>query len=288
MFRAKTGHAAFAFYDESLDKENESALQFASELRSGLSDGQFKLHYQPQLDLRTGEISAFETLLRWNNPRVGMVPPLKFLPIAEEAGLMPALTSFVLDHALGQCALWHADGHHVAVSVNASASNLLDAGFTTLVRRLLDQHSVQAEFLVLEITETCIISDYEKARTVIEDLRDLGLIVSIDDFGAGYTSLAYLGDLAVGELKLDRMFVTGLASHERSRDRALIRSTIELAHALRLRVVAEGIEDGETLNLLSELHCDIAQGFYIGLPLPPAELDFESHPEVTRQQALVS
>jgi diguanylate cyclase (GGDEF)-like protein len=287
MFRAKTGNTSFAFYDQSLDDDN--VLLMAEELRIAVEEKQFVLHYQPQLDLRTGEITAVEALLRWHNPRLGgMIPPLKFLPVAEEAGLMPSLTALVLDDALAQCASWHTSSHKVAVSVNLSASNLLDPGFTSMVSRLLESRGLPAEALVLEITETCIISDYERSRKVIEDLRDLGLVVSIDDFGAGFTSLAYLGDLAVGELKLDRIFVTGLASEERSRDRALIRSTIELAHALRLRVVAEGIEDSETLDFLADLRCDVAQGYYIGRPMPAEELTFSSSPGVSDRAALVS
>jgi diguanylate cyclase (GGDEF)-like protein len=193
----------------------------------------------------------------------------------ENVLLMLSLTELVLESALAQCAAWRAESHDVVVSVNLSASNLLDPGFTELVKKNLERHGVPPRSLVLEITETCIISDYDRSRSVIEDLRDLGLVVSIDDFGAGFTSLAYLGDLAVGELKLDRIFVTGLASPERSRDLALVRSTIELAHALRLRVVAEGIEDGATLALLSELRCDIAQGYFIGMPMPADNLVFE-------------
>jgi diguanylate cyclase len=285
MFRAKLANSSVAFYDEAIDDQN--VLQLAEELRVAVEESQFELHYQPQLDLGTGEISAVEALLRWNNPRLGMVPPLKFLPIAEEAGLMPALTALVLNSALEQCAAWRGDGHEMAVSVNLSASNLLDIGFTEMVKDLLAHHDVPAEALVLEITETCIISDYERSRQVIEDLRDLGLIVSIDDFGAGFTSLAYLGDLAVGELKLDRVFITGLGTQDRQRDLALIRSTIELAHALRLRVVAEGIEDSATLALLSELHCDLAQGYYIGRPMPAGQLVFDPALDIGAGKALV-
>jgi diguanylate cyclase (GGDEF)-like protein len=286
MFRAKAGNSSFAFYDETLDDDN--VLLMAEELRVAVERKGFAIHYQPQLDLRTGEICAVEALLRWPNDRLGMVPPLKFLPVAEEAGLMPSLTALVLDGALEQCAAWRANSHEVAVSVNLSASNLLDPGFTELVSELLEHHGVPPSALVLEITETCIISDYERSKKVIEDLRDLGLVISIDDFGAGFTSLAYLGDLAVGELKLDRIFVTGLASERRTRDLALIRSTIELGHALRLRVVAEGIEDGATLALLAELGCDIAQGYFISMPVPAEKLVLESAIGVPGNRALVS
>ncbi len=285
MFRAKAGNSSFAFYDEALDDDN--VLLMAEELRIAVEEKQFAIHYQPQLDLKSGEICAVEALIRWPNPRLGMVPPLKFLPVAEEAGLMPSLTALVLDRSLEQCAVWRAASHEVAVSVNLSASNLLDPGFTDLVSQLLERHGVPPHALVLEITETCIISDYERSKKVIEDLRDLGLIISIDDFGAGFTSLAYLGDLAVGELKLDRIFVTGLASERRSRDLALIRSTIELGHALRLRVVAEGIEDSATLTLLAELGCDIAQGYFISMPVPAEKLVLESAIGPAGSQALV-
>jgi diguanylate cyclase (GGDEF)-like protein len=286
MFRAKAGNSSFAFYDQSLDDDN--VLLMAEELRVAVEEKGFTIHYQPQLDLRTGEICAVEALLRWPNERMGMVPPLKFLPVAEEAGLMPSLTALVLDSSLEQCAAWRANSHEVAVSVNLSSSNLLDPGFTELVSELLEKHGVPPAALVLEITETCIISDYERSKKVIEDLRDLGLVISIDDFGAGFTSLAYLGDLAVGELKLDRIFVTGLASERRSRDLALIRSTIELGHALRLRVVAEGIEDGATLALVAELGCDIAQGYFISMPVPADKLVLECAIALPGSRALVS
>lgn len=284
MFRAKLANSSFAFYDESLDNENIPLM--AEELRVAVDGGQFELHYQPQLDLRTGDVCGVEALLRWYNPRLGMVPPLRFLPVAEEAGLMPALTALVLDVALAQCASWRTEGHDIVMSVNLSASNLLDPGFTQLVKELLVRHRVPTTSLVLEITETCIISDYERAKSVIEELRHTGLTVSIDDFGAGFTSLAYLGDLAVGELKLDRIFVTGLGAEDRSRDLALIRSTIELAHALRLRVVAEGIEDGATLQLLTSLGCDVAQGYFIGRPMTAESINFQP-PEAVQRLALV-
>ena len=234
------------------------------------------LHYQPQLDLHSGEISAVEALLRWPHARLGFVPPLKFLPLAEEARLMPSLTTWVLDHALAQCASWRATGQCVTVSVNASPTNLLDPGFTDLVWDLLNRHGLPAQALVLEVTETSIIANLEGTKRVIEELRDLGVVVSIDDFGAGFTSLAYLSDLAVGELKLDGIFVTDLAAGNRERDLELVRATIELGHAMGLRVVAECIEDKQTLDLLADLGCDLGQGYFISRPMPADRLSFRS------------
>jgi diguanylate cyclase (GGDEF)-like protein len=278
MYRAKLGLGAIETYNAHIDDDG-NLLRLAEELRMAVQEQQFILYYQPQLNLRTGEICGVEALLRWPHTRLGMVPPLKFIPIAEEAGLMPALTALVLDGALAQCALWRAAGHEICVSINVSPSNLLHEGFTSLIRQQLDHYQMPAEALVLEITETCIIADYGRARAVIEELRDLGLTVSIDDFGAGFTSLAHLSDLAVGELKLDSSFVSGLVANDKARDLDLVRSTIELGHALGLRVVAEGVEDLATLELLGQLGCDLAQGYFISRPMPADELVLKS--EVT-------
>jgi diguanylate cyclase (GGDEF)-like protein len=285
MYRAKVGLGSIETYNEHLDDDG-NLLRLAEELRRAVQEEQFVLHYQSQLDLRTGEIVGVEALLRWPHPRLGMVPPLKFIPVAEEAGLMPSLTSLVLEDALRQCSAWRVAGHDITVSINVSPSNLLDADFAELVRRQLEHHGLPAASLVLEITETCIISDYKRSRAVIEELRDLGLIISIDDFGAGFTSLAYLSDLAVGELKLDRTFVCGLISHDKSREHDLIRSTIELGHALGLRVVAEGVEDLITLELLGQLGCDLAQGYFISRPMPASDVVFDTNVSVEAEAIL--
>jgi EAL domain-containing protein (putative c-di-GMP-specific phosphodiesterase class I) len=201
-----------------------------------------------------------------------MVPPLDFIPLAEEAGLMQALTAFVLDRAVSQCAAWHADGRPLTVSVNISATNLLDPGFSDSVRAVLGRHHLPASALVLEITETTILRDFDVCKRVIVQLRDLGLGVSIDDFGAGFTSLAYLGSLAVSELKLDRAFLTRLATGDTERNSALVRATIALGHKLNMRVVAEGIEDPAALDLLTSLGCDLGQGYFISHPMPAQDL----------------
>ena len=175
---------------------------------------------------------------------------------------------------MAQCAAWRASGRMLAVSVNVTTTNLSQEGFTDLVVDLLEKNGLPGEALVIEITETSIITDFARSKAVIEDLRDLDIIVSIDDFGAGFTSLAYLSSLAVGELKLDRTFITGFGGDGKERDLELVRATIQLGHDMRLRVVAEGIEDVATLDLLSELGCDLAQGYYISRPMPANKLAF--------------
>src|SRR6202035_2682878 len=193
-------------YQPDID-DGGNRLVLVDELRSAVDNRELVLHYQPQVDLRSGETAAVEALVRWPHARLGLIPPLDFLPLAEEAGLMSQLTQLVLEQALTQCAAWWANGTRLAVSVNISSSNLLDPGFIDLVRAALRRHQVPASSLILEITETTIIRDFEGSRRVIDELRGRGLGVSIDDFGSGFTSLAYLGSLAVTELKLDRTFI---------------------------------------------------------------------------------
>jgi EAL domain-containing protein (putative c-di-GMP-specific phosphodiesterase class I) len=273
MYRAKARKSSVEIYQQDLHIGGNRLL-LVEELRAAVEANQFVLHYQPMVDLHTGEISSFEALLRWPHPKLGMVPPLEFLPLAEEVGLMEALTELVLDQALAQCATWRTLSPDLTVSVNVSATNLLDPGFIELVGARLTHHSLPAGALILEITETTVIREFERCKRVIAQLRDLGLAVSIDDFGAGFTSLAYLGSLAVSEIKLDRAFIAGLTAADKGRE--LVRATIDLGHALGLRVVAEGIEDRATLELLSSIGCDIGQGYFISRPKPAEDTIFQS------------
>ncbi len=272
MYRSKRDGTPFELYDEELDVERDR-LGLANDLRVAIDERTLEVHYQPQLDLRDGTIPSVEALVRWTHPRLGPIPPLSFLPLAEEAGLMRPLTDLVLELALAHCADWRARGELHRVAVNVSATNVLDAEFSDGVERHLARHGLPAEALVLEITETTVISDFERCKRVTEQLTDLGCLVSIDDFGAGFTSLSYLSRLAIGELKLDRTLVVRLTDGvDDARDAALVEATIDLAHALGLRVVAEGIEDAATLALLRRLGCDLAQGYHIGKPVPAAAL----------------
>jgi len=270
MYRAKLAKKSFAIYQEDLDG-NGDRLRLVEELKLAIEERRLELHYQPQVDLSSGEIVAVEALVRWSHPRLGFIPPVEFVALAEEAGLMRELTTLVLETALAQCAQWWTSGQSVAIAINISTTNLLDDSFVELVQWLLKRYRLPPRALVLEITETTAVSDFERCKEAIEKLRGLGLIVSVDDFGAGFTSLAYLSSLAVGELKLDRSFIHGLTT-EQGRDLTLIRSTIQLAHSLGLRVVAEGVEDEEVLGLLSGLGCDLAQGYVISRPKPATEL----------------
>jgi diguanylate cyclase (GGDEF)-like protein len=276
MYRAKLASAPFAFYEADLDSGDRLGL--AEELRQAIEQDQLTLHFQPQLHLRSGSVVKVEALVRWPHPTLGLIPPLQFLPLAEEARLMGPLTRWVLDQALAQCARWRGEGVQVSMSVNVSASDLLDPEFVGMVAASLAQHALEGEALIVEITETTMITDFERSTRVVEELGDLDVAVSLDDFGAGFTSLAYLSRLPVSELKLDRRFTALLVGDDRDRDVELVRATIELGHSLGLCVVAEGVEDAPMLQLLGELRCDLAQGYYVGKPRPAESVSFSSPP----------
>jgi len=271
MYDAKRNAIAFSFYDRERDRGGDR-LRLADDLSRAIDTAELVLHYQPQLDLDNGDVAAVEALVRWNHPEFGLIAPLQFLGLAEEAGLMGRLTMRVLSDALTECAVRRRAGRRMRVSVNISVGDLLDPDFPGAVAALLEDRLLPAEALTVEITETSIIAQFDRAQEAVARLRALGVRVSIDDFGAGFTSLAYLNELAVDELKLDRRFIAPLAGGARGRDAELVRATIALGHALGLRVVAEGIEDTAALDLLRELRCDVAQGYAIGRPVPAAAL----------------
>jgi diguanylate cyclase len=285
MYRAKLGSTRFAFYDRELDRGGNK-LKLADDLSAAIDGDQLVLHFQPQLDLRSDRIGTVEALVRWRHPEYGLIAPLSFLPLAEQAGLMGRLTRSVMTHALAQCAAWRAAGRPLRVSVNVSVSDLLDPDFPVTVASVLHGQRLPADALMIEITETSIIDEFEPVERAVARLGELGVRVSIDDFGAGFTSLAYLNGLAVEEMKLDRRFVAPLAGGVRSRDSELVRAMIELGHALGLQVVAEGIEDDAALELVRDLGCDVAQGYGIGRPAPAGELSFDSVPGSDREPTL--
>jgi diguanylate cyclase len=209
-----------------------------------------------------------EALVRWQHPERGLLAPDSFLPLAEQTGLMPALTAEVLGQSVRQCLEWRSAGLDVGVSVNVSASSLLDQRLPEEVSWLLASTGLPPGSLTLELTENTLMADPEQCRETLATLSDLGVWLSIDDYGTGYCSLSYLQNLPVDELKLDRAFLRDLTV---GRNAAIVRSTIELAHALGLRMVAEGVEDEPSLDLLRRLGCDTAQGFHLSRPLPSEE-----------------
>ena len=270
MYVAKRNNTGHALYTADQDEHSPMRLAMVGELRRAIDQNELSLYFQPKVDLESGEVTCAEALVRWDHPRHGMLSPDMFVPIAEQTGLIRPLARWVLDAALRQCNRWRRDGLDLSVAVNLSMRNLHDPEVVDMIRQLLVRWGIPPASLVIEITESSLMADAARAMDVLGRLRGMGVSVSIDDFGTGYSSLAYLKRLPVNELKIDKSFVAHIASDHN--DAAIVRSTIGLAHDLGLSVVAEGIEDQQTLEFLADLGCDVAQGYFISRPLPVVAL----------------
>jgi len=270
MYAAKKAQSDMELYDSCKDQNSVRHLTLSGELRQAIESGQLSFHYQPKLDLTDGQIHQVEALARWNHPKLGFIPPEEFILQAERTGLIQSLILWEFDTALGQIALWRERGLDLGVAINLSAGNLHHETLPGVVAEMLDKWRVEPARLTLEVTESAIMIDPQRAEDVLARLDDIGLRLSIDDFGTGYSSLASLKSMPVDELKIDKSFVIQMTAD--SNDEAIVRSTIELAHNLGLKVVAEGVESAEHIALLRGLGCDLGQGFFIGEPLPGADL----------------
>ena len=240
---------------------------FTRAIRRGIERGEFELHYQPQLDIVTGDPIAVEALVRWRR-RGQLIPPGEFLADAEVSGAIAPLTDHIIELALAQAAAWRTAGRELRVSINLSAVNLRDFGIIEHLKRLLDRHGVPPDSITFEVTETAVLDEPEQARAVLDALAELGFPISVDDFGTGYSSLLWLRLFPVKEVKIDRSFVSSCTPRA-----SYVAGVVRLGHDLDLTVVAEGIEDRETLVALQELGCDVGQGFLFSKPLPHAELE---------------
>ena len=265
LYDAKSERGRSSTYVPELDVNSVDRLQLLDDLRIALDEDRLGIAFQPQVRIWDGKVVGVEALVRWNHPGRGEVPPDVFVPLAENAGMIPRLTAFVLDVGLAELARWTADGHVVRLAVNVAARQLSDLALPQLVAATLERHDVPASQLVLEVTETGILSDPVRVDVVVRELRRLGVGIAVDDYGTGHASLSYLKRLEVDELKVDRSFVVDMA--HRPNDYIIVRSTVALARDLGLRVVAEGVEDADTSQALLALGCDVAQGWHHGRPV---------------------
>jgi diguanylate cyclase (GGDEF)-like protein len=270
MYDAKSSSRGLRVYDAALDSNDASRLSLVAELRAALNTGGVEVHVQPQARTDDGAVRSVEALARWNHPDRGRISPDEFIPVAERSGLIGPLTTQMLDRSLAAVADWRRDGVDLSIAVNLSSRSLLDADLVDEVSRLLHRHDVPPAQLILEVTESSVMADPARATAVLHELRSLGVRLSVDDFGTGYSSLSYLKRLPVDEVKIDRSFVTGL--HDRAGDAAIVRAIVDLGRHLGLEVVAEGVEDQETWDLLAEMGCHIVQGWHLGRPMPPDAL----------------
>ncbi|HED39429.1 MAG TPA: EAL domain-containing protein [Chromatiales bacterium] len=268
MYVAKRGKFGHAVYKEEQNHSSLSQLSLMNELRAAIDNEELMLCYQPVIALSTGCISGVEALIRWQHPTKGLLYPDDFIPVSEQTGLIGPLTLWVFERAMSQSCEWSELGLELRVSVNLSARNLHDARFPGQVTELIEAGGVNAERLRLEITESALITDPEYTTSILNNLGAMGVHISIDDFGTGYSSLAYLKQLPIDEIKIDRSFVTSMLEDES--DEVIVRSTIDLAHNIGMKVVAEGVEQQALYDKLLSLGCDAVQGFHMGRPMPPA------------------
>ena len=267
MYAAKDANRGVDLYASGLDRDSRQRLSLLSDFRRALESDELVVHYQPIVDVRGAEVRGAEGLVRWQHPEHGLLPPGAFIAAVEQTGLIGPLTRHVLERSIAQCATWRTDGKDLSVAVNLSVRNLMDPDLPTQISTLLDIYGLPANALQLEITESMIMSDPERALAIVGRLSELGVRLSVDDFGTGYSSLANLKRLPIDELKIDRSFVSPMMQDES--DLIIVRSTINLGHDLGLKVIAEGVEDELTLKRLATLGCDLAQGFHLSRPLAP-------------------
>jgi diguanylate cyclase (GGDEF)-like protein/PAS domain S-box-containing protein len=270
MYAAKRSGSGYTVYSAERDEANAMRLVMTGELRRAIDTGQLLLHYQPKINLKSGEAHEVEALIRWQHPERGFIPPDGFIPLAEETGLVKPLTAWLLSQAVKQHRVWKEAGFDIRISVNFSAKTLHDPELVEMVLALIERTGVEPSSLQVEITESALMMNPERALQTLSQLHTAGIWTSIDDFGTGYSSLGYLKQLPVDEIKIDKSFVMDMAS---SRDDAsIVRSVVTLGHNLGLQVVAEGVENKRTLDMLADMECDLAQGFFLSRPLPAFEI----------------
>lgn len=279
MYFAKSqGRNHYQFYGKEMNSRAAERLSLESKLRRAIEREEFQLHYQPKLDLRSGAIAGVEALIRWRHPELGMVPPVEFIPIAEDSGLIIQIGEWVLMEAATQAQRWTAAGlPPIHVAVNIASPHFQQTAFTATVARVLAETQLDPDRLELEVTESMLMDERSVTLSTLRRLKGMGLRLSIDDFGTGYSSLAYLKRFPVDTLKVDRSFVKDMPGAED--DAAITSAIIAMAHSLRLEVVAEGVETEPQLAFLRERECEYAQGFLISKPIPPAEIEalFRDH-----------
>lgn len=270
MYNAKRSNKGLEFYDPSHDRHSVTRLALEKDLHEAIENSSLGLHYQPVFDLRTHRVVGVEALLRWNHPQYGFVPPDQVIPIAEETGLIKSLTRWVLNTGIYQCYDWRRRGIAPNLAINLSVWNIQDPELISVVREVLGPLGIPPAKLEFEITESAMMADPERAIDVLHTLDEMGVSLVVDDFGTGFSSLAYLKRLPVNALKIDKSFVIGMANNED--DALIVKSTVNLAHDLGLKVIAEGVETEQTLRLLTQMGCDLGQGYFLGRPASVADL----------------
>ena len=288
MYHAKErGRNNVQCYTESMGTVTQERVKLESELHEALNGGQFELHYQPKVDTASGRINSAEALIRWRHPQRGLLLPVEFIPVADECGLLDAIGEWVLNEACRQGRLWQLHGPRaLRIAVNLAPSQFRLIDLVGQIRRALDSSQLDPTLLEIELTETAVMSDAEESVHILEAISRMGVLVSVDDFGTGYSSMSYLRRFPIDKLKIDRCFVEQMTA--RAEDASIVRAIISLAHSLHLKVIAEGVETPEQLQLLADLGCDQYQGFFFSPALLPAKFEelVREDPILTEQDAV--
>ena len=269
MYAAKENKCLIKEYDHSLDYGKLKRLELSSNFRQAAEQNQFILYYQPQINFKTKEIENIETLIRWLHPQHGLIPPEDFIELAEHTGHISLITSWVIKNSFRQLAAWHDEHHKIGLSINISAQDIQNKDILNTLEVELKKNKIDPTFITIEITESSIMLYTNETAAALRKVSDLGIQVSVDDFGTGYSSLLYLKQLPVNEMKIDKSFVMHMTLNDN--DAVIVKSTIDLAHNLGLKVVAEGIEDQDTADILEILACDYGQGYHIAKPMSQDE-----------------
>jgi diguanylate cyclase (GGDEF)-like protein len=265
MYAAKQNNQGYIIYSTDYDKHSPRRLTLMGELRQAIDNDELILHFQPKINIRTNTVTGAEALVRWQHPQHGFMPPDEFIPLAERTGLIKPLSMWVLKRAIEQALIWHGNKLKLNIAINISPSTLHDMELPDAITGVLASYTLAPHHITFEITEGSIIKDPARALEILTRLANMGIRISIDDFGTGYSSLAYLKKMPASEVKIDKSFVLDMLKNEN--DAAIVRATIDLAHNLGMKVVAEGVENKETADRLAELGCDILQGYYFSKPL---------------------
>ena len=259
------------FYTSDMNRRVDDRLRMETDLRSALENNELELFYQPQVDAKTRKIIASEALVRWRHKDHGLVPPIRFIPLAEETGLIQPLGHYVLEQAIKQTKLWNQQGYNLSVGINLSARQFMQADLVDQIKQLIEQYEIDAENVDLEITETIAMQDAENSINKMHHLKELGVKLSMDDFGTGYSSLSYLHQFPLDVLKIDRSFVKDIMGN--SQDGAIARAVIAMAHSMNLKVIAEGVETEAQYKFLTDHNCEVIQGYLISQPVPANEFE---------------